>query len=603
MRKIDDTKKNIGVARLNENERKKLFEDLIGAGGKVINDPQTNTRPVRRGTIDREKQKEYKRRIDEQRRNMKPASVKKDIKKSAPQPNPYDTPAIGFFSNLKLNLRLRFLKICQPDYFSFHHKFIENLYGAYRTSLLEAKLQYYDIFKKNIAENKKIIAQLDSQNPIFFRLIETMGEINDIPETNLNIAEMNIAELQQPLMETFKILSLLYSYENTLLNAYFKAISLCRNRDTQRYPNPQAQKKMIKKSLYTIFDKFYPRLHWLMCYYYKCYIRLGDIKAIEELLGTSINIGPFEKTISTPAPVVERITEIRKIEKHPETAEETEQHQKQPLSTIPDEVRKGLKIMDEYNYDDLRKEFDPKGNFESIKNNDKAFATFLIFNEFVKEFSFILNTNKIKFVSTMGQINHQSNLKDLYYEINKPEDFLKKYSASSITYNQAKREKPLNSSQYISYTKRLQEIATKCDIDGRNVRIQIREYMEKLADEMKILLDDMDDEQTIIQNPQEILKMDIAIEGKRKLNGKKVFEAISLCYYFASAFVYRLNSKGDLSGDLEFSDEELAAAAKNKDTGGAENNTTFEDDAAKETGKSILDEFDNFEEEKFKDFK
>ena len=594
MRKIDDTKKTIGVADLKESERKKIFSDLTKAGGKVINDPYEHTKkPAGRGAIDREKQKEYKKRIDEHRRNMQSEGAKKSttIKKSPPS-GYRNIPSLGFFSNLKLNFRLRIFKICQSGYSLFHHKFIKNLYGSYRTAFLKAKLQYSDIFKKNITESKEIIDQLDSQNPIFFKLMEIMGEIDDIPE--IDIVQINISELQQPLMEIFKALSLLHPYENTLLNAYLRAIDLKHAKDSQKH---STQKKVIKNALYIIFNELYPRLHWLMCHYYKSYVRLGDIRTVESLL----NISPVEKPTRTNVPAAPKTTVPRKIEKHTEAAEETEPHQKQAVLILPQEVKKGLEIMGVYNYEQLRKEFDPKGNFESIKSNDKAFIAILIFNEFIKEFSFILNTNKIKFISSMGSTNHQANLKALYYEINKPMEALKIYSASSVIYEQAKREKPINSSQYINYANRLQEITSRCENDGKNVRILIKDYMGKLADEMKILSDDMDGKQVIIQNPQEPLRMDTAIEGNRKLNGKKVFEAINLCYYFASAFVYRLSVRGDLSGDLEFSEEELA---RNKNIIDSNDNITdsdsVDDDAAEKTDKSIFDELEDFEEEQIK---
>ncbi|MDR3237403.1 MAG: hypothetical protein LBT84_02750, partial [Spirochaetia bacterium] len=98
----------------------------------------------------------------------------------------------------------------------------------------------------------------------------------------------------------------------------------------------------------------------------------------------------------------------------------------------------------------------------------------------------------------------------------------------------------------------------------------------------------MNGDQTIIQNPQDVLKMDITIEHHQRLNKKKIFEAIYLCYCFSSAFVFRLGARGDLSGNLEFSDEDKSAFSKLP-----ESTTPPQEPALNEEEKSILDELED----------
>ncbi|MDR3237891.1 MAG: hypothetical protein LBT84_05240, partial [Spirochaetia bacterium] len=71
MRKIDDTKKTIGIKQLSDDERKRLFANLQKAGGQVINDTPVKKHVV----IDRDKQMQYKTRIEEHQRNMKNAAA------------------------------------------------------------------------------------------------------------------------------------------------------------------------------------------------------------------------------------------------------------------------------------------------------------------------------------------------------------------------------------------------------------------------------------------------------------------------------------------------------------------------------------------------
>jgi hypothetical protein len=76
--------------------------------------------------------------------------------------------------------------------------------------------------------------------------------------------------------------------------------------------------------------------------------------------------------------------------------------------------------------------------------------------------------------------------------------------------------------------------------------------MDDLASELRILINDINSEQKFIANPQDVFEFNRSIEGEKKLNKKKIYDAIITLYNFASAFSYRLSSEGDLSGKSEF---------------------------------------------------
>jgi len=74
----------------------------------------------------------------------------------------------------------------------------------------------------------------------------------------------------------------------------------------------------------------------------------------------------------------------------------------------------------------------------------------------------------------------------------------------------------------------------------------------------------MEGGQKIIENPQEVLSFDPSIEGNKKLNGAKVYSAITTAYYYISAFIYRLSPEGDLFGGIEFNEEEMETLKSGK---------------------------------------
>lgn len=106
--------------------------------------------------------------------------------------------------------------------------------------------------------------------------------------------------------------------------------------------------------------------------------------------------------------------------------------------------------------------------------------------------------------------------------------------------------------------------------------------MDNLAAELAVLIDDMNGRMKYISNPQDILEFSYEIEGDKKLKNKKIYEAIEIIYNYASAMSHRISSEGDLSGKLEFDENEKQP--EDKDTN--ETKTT-------KAGGSIFDELDD----------
>lgn len=591
MRKIDDTKDSIRVDKINDEERKKLFNDLTKAGGQVITD-----KPKKSMVIDRNKQREYRERLDKHQRSLTPSTAKHrknaaGVKQNkTPNESEYHHP-LTFAKNLMLRFRLRFsLRVCQARFVFFTPKFIDSLMGIYKTALLEAKVQYVDIFKKNPKEGNRIISALDKQKPLLYEVIEIAAGIIDMMPDDEDVDEIPLSDMEETIMRLYHHLSLIRPYENTLFSAYIKAIDLCRNRDVERYPNKQAQKRKIKNALHIIFNLMYRRLHWLACYYKSTYINLNDINAIENLC----EILPSEKP-GTMRLLGKQVTKTQQEEVN----EARQQEHDEPAPSLPEHIMAGLNLMLSFDYKVMRVQFDTKGLFEAAEDNDKVLVSYLIFNEFIREYAFILNTNKIKFNSVIGKeskLHYNALMKDMYYEMNKPMAGFRNYAEVTNNYHKINKEKPINSSHYIAYSKRLQEIINKREQAGKMAKMQIRAFMEKLAEIMKTLLDDANNMREIIINPQDILKLDNSIEGKRKLNDKSIHDAIYQCYCFCSAFIYRLSINGDLYKGIEFSPEEknsvklLVSSLDKSSPATPSSPETSKEKAVPEEQKSLFDE-------------
>ncbi len=228
-----------------------------------------------------------------------------------------------------------------------------------------------------------------------------------------------------------------------------------------------------------------------------------------------------------------------------------EQEKKIPLSLS---TKRGLTIMSKIDISKLKNEFINKENLKKIADTDKVLLTFLFFNEFEKEYSFILTTNKIKFNTTYnekGKIDFHKTLSALYDQTRPCKESFEEYFHSIETYEKARSERPISNAQYIQYAKNLSILEKEKIKKGRITRHIIKTFLENVAKNLDLLVKDMDTKNNFISNPQDVLDFDLKIEGEKKLNGKKIHQAISYVFDYISAYSYRLSTEGDLTGETE----------------------------------------------------
>ncbi len=587
MKELDKTKDNIGVSRLDEETRKKMFDKFVDSGGEVVSEKKKR---LERLTIDREKQKQYLKKYDDTKKKQsksskpvqkKPAQVKKPAGKRSPQMKS------SFLEQFRLRLALRFNRIVLFNGLYFHKKFLEKFNNQYNPALIQVQMAYIEIFLRNPDKGRRIIERLDKMKPLYFELIESIGNLYDkitsdrIVEHYLDFPDVpkKVAELKEPLMDMYRKLHLLRPYELTIATAYSRAIELHAKVTESSSSESSSMRKNIKNGLTVTFQKLYPRLHLLFCYFNG---RLYDEHdpEIDFILGITDEDRPGKRVIA-----MQQKTEEEMAETEPE--EESEEQK----SDIPEDVKKGLALMYDLDMKTLRKEFDKNGTFSLISDNDKVLTTYLLFNEFDREYSLILTSNKIKYsvkYGAQGKFDYRARMQQIFDEMRKPVAALKKYAEEVANYEKARRQKPLSNNQYIDYTKRLENIEKTMIQAGKIARMSVKSFLDIIARECRRLIDDMEGTQEYIANPQDIINFEVNIEGEKKLNGKKVYQAVQLVYFYALALSYRLGERGDLSGTLQFTDSEKSQTESEK---ASENVRAAEDSGPSD--KSVLDELDD----------
>jgi hypothetical protein len=564
--KIDKTKEKLGLDKLEENEKKEIFNKFVKAGGKVIDDKQKR----RVLAIDREKQKQFREKIDSRKMPAKPQS-RPQFQSSARSSGSQDSASLsGFFARFKIRLKLRFMKIAKSGGFYFHRKFFKRFYESYRTALIELQLLYLEMFKKNISVGNSAINKLDSIKVLYYELLEMTGElyskilIDQITEhyTSFSNVPKKVLELREPLMELYRKLYVLKAFENTILNSFETAAQIYKQIDDGKNQNFYSLQKKIDSNLFIIFHKLYPSLHLLFCHFNG---RMFD--ELDPEIGMILNIRPEEQpgnrikqnTGAVPQPSLNTSPEPEETELDGTIPDKPEESGPSGKDDLPRFIKIGLKMIHSLDITEKRKAYDKSKIFEDIAENDKIFTVFMLFSDFDREFSALLTTGKIKYLTDFADrsaSDYKQKMLLLYDSIRDTYELFKDYTEATSRYQKMRLERPIGSSGYIDYTKKLDELHGKRINSGKLVRMKVKAFMENVSETSIELLRDIKNENKFIDNPDDILQFNTAVEGNDRINGRSIKEAITIMYCYASALVHRLSSGDDLGGDIEFKDDQ-----------------------------------------------
>lgn len=600
--KIDKTKENLGVSGLDDQTRKKLFDNFVDAGGKVLSEKEKR----RSLAIDREKQLKQREQLNRTRGSSssagkkKKAPSKKTSNRRIPQQqkkasiNAADITDPSTMEKLGIRLRAFFSGVIQFNGFYLSSSFLKTFNDSFRPALLEIQRSYFEIFRHDLSLGQKVTASLDDIRPLYYELIEKSSELADntilseIAASNSEYPDSThpVSSVQEPLIKLYRRMYLLKPYQNTIINAYIKSFELYQK--DKKLSNLTTSRKKVKSALQVLFDKLYPKLHLLFCYTHQRYMETFDPR-VEALLAITSSERPGNRSLAT----AENSTVDDTMEN--EAADSTtEEKTKKEEHSYSEEIRKGLALMSKIDMEALKNSLKKNKPFQQISDDDALQETWLLFLEFDREYSPLLTTTRIKFnkdIGNKGVEDYRAQLNNQYDAIRRSEEALIHYAEILSGYRRTRNDRPISNDQYVSYSKRLEAMEKKKNDAGRMAQTTIRNQMEHISSILEELCIDLQGNRKFIANPDDTLEFNEQIEGKRKLNGLTVSEAIWQIRYFTEALAMRLGYEGDLYGkerdiDLnEFRDESSAAPEKTE----TKDDT---DDLAAE-GQSILDELDD----------
>lgn len=591
---FDNTKRAIGVGKLDDSQRKDMFNKFKSAGGEVIkektpakDDDNKKSRPepkVRQSTVSRGN--------EDSRQGNRGGSgggspSKQDSSSSKSQLDSkaqYEKEISSFSARFSIKLKCWLARVTSFGSSDLTPKFMHDFSIRGKQALIELQYSGNELLA-NQQYSPQLSKALDRINPLLVELL-AMGqklyngpELTDITEPIMAAPESPVAieRVRNQIYSLFKRMYILYPYQETLKKSFSQAydeLQKLEGKPALIYAN---KKRKVLQEIDTLFDGFFDRLYLVVIRAENKNIPLIS-RYMENLLGITPEDKPGQRKSGENVPGGKPVE--TKEDKEAENAnKEEEKEEEVPLSK---EQAYGLRLMQMYSIPKLRKKFDPKNEYANIPDADKALLALFYFYEFDDEYSFVMTTKKIdiKPGSINGvKVDYRQKMLDIYESTRTIIDQFRIYHD---ILRELEKHKANPGANYIEASKKLTGIEQKRTGQSRTVRMAIKDFSLKSRDSLLTLIKDMKGKKEIVANMNDLLTLD-SMESRKRLNKKPVKQCIMEAYCYLLALHDRIET-GDLFGGLvELTPEQMKSSFGVESESAKENNSPDASDLENET--------------------
>ncbi len=560
MGKLDKTKKAIGVDKIDDKNRKEMFEKFQSAGGKIIKDEEEEQKPstsrpkpnIKIRPATKISQKGYS-----SEKGSRGASSTGEFQQADINDSAINKEMGNFLNRLIIKFKCWANKVTPFGSSSLNPTFLSELNLEFKAALMEFRLAANELLG-NPELSPKLVKSLDKISPLYVELIGRAGKVYDATELNELLEDYNaipenpvpIKKIQAPLYSIFTKLYYLYPFQSKYkqaISAAYDTLQRLENKPAMIY---NTKKKNSLAAVSIVFDRFFEKL-------YLAVIRNENknIPMISLYMENLLNIQEQEKPGTRKAGEDLPVNAGGQVSK--EEKKEEAKVEKKPEELDPD-LDLGLQMLREATIEILRKKHDPRNELVEFPDADKCFLAYLYYREFDYEYSIVLTTKRINIQPTTingNKIDHKAKLLSVYELSRNCMDQFKIYLE---TFKEYLKLKSSPSSNYIEQSKKLSQLELRRGQHSRNARASIKDYIEKAYQVLDTLMEDVKGPKQIVTNSEEILTFD-SVEAKKKLHRKPIKDCIHSAYCYAYALLYRLSEpNGDLFGGvLELTPEQM----------------------------------------------
>ena len=578
MAEFDKTKKAIGVGGMAENERNDMLNKFKSAGGKVVREKEDKPQQQPRNT---QKMKALGGKDEKSKSSSSGGGSEKkvspgmyrgigggdddddgtEVSITKAQIGAMDAEMSNFTNRLIIKFKCWANNVTTFGNKDLLPKFMSELRVEFQQALLEFKIAGSDILG-NPQLGPKITRELDRISPIYVELIGRAHRIYDTNEINDLFMDYSsnpdipvpITRVSRPVYSIFKKLYYLYPYQATYRKAVLTAYEVLQRLENKPAIIYATKKKKISSEISVVFDKMFEKLYYILIRNENKNIPMVSLY-MENLLNILESEKPGKRKAGENLPLEaggDKPEEEPKLEEKKEDSDATKADNQ--------ELAYGRKLMGEVSIEQLRRKYDQRNELLEVPDTDKALLTYLFFKEFDYEYSFVLTTKKInvKPSNVNGtKVDNKQRLLNVY-ELTRP--CMEQFKIYVDVFKEQAMHKANPGTNYIEASKKTTGLEQKRSQQSRNVRVTIKDYIEKSYDSFNMLIEDMKGPAEIVGNMEEIIVFD-SIESKKRLHKKQVKQCIMEAYCYSYAFASRLAEGGDLYGGLiELTPEEMLAS-------------------------------------------
>lgn len=551
--KLDSIKQRLDIENLDLETRRKMFEDLKKAGGRVIDlDAEEKTKKLMPAPSSKPVISGAPRKIQ--------SSAKKDnhLKKSPPKRQSVNTPVQPTDTEQKYSLfTLWGFKInCIVSWIfnfsgtDFRHRFIRLVLIRYRNILLNLKIFLDPVFSVNNLQSLEFREQFYRMNSLqdYELAYRTFTLYNDqLFESLEKTLRKSVFTAKEDLKKLFAELYLLKPYASRIK----VSCMLVLQRFSRFSPKGMAEKysqEKIDRFFNFIWDQFYWEIDNLMNYY--CVdesIVRHKMLTFDEFLG--MKNAPPVGTYAEEWKQMHMLKDIEEQEKSQQDLADADASQDSdvfagvefPNNTVREGVDFLIKSVDfSFYYKKFKESNDLRSLFEP---SDKLFYTYALVDFFDMEFSFLW-TSALNFYvlsdGSIGRYDPKKELSNLNNRLNQFYEMVNDYLR--LLRNHTELSRSQTAAQRLQFEQKEKELSRA----SYNVRTILSKLMQDYDTIFSRLIKLQDTGETIVGNWNEPITLKVK-NSNRIVNDMLVKDAVAL----AQMIVYTMNwllQRSDLSG-------------------------------------------------------
>ena len=544
-RDIDDTRKRIGVGGLDDEQRKKLFKDFIDHGGKVVDKRRTATDVLRRrpATLGE----------GEKRPSVEPGRVEKT---GRPLPTQRVTRPTSkkrkkrsnLVSTVRINIKGQLLKVWGFGGKRLREGFVAAVKKDIKGALVDVDLVTGSMLRGNSSVSREILRSSTGEDSFLYECIARLNDIyDDIEWSDFEklISDRRIPKPSQifPCKSLFKKMYILGQYRSLCKLHAYNAVEIQKKHKKIDQETVERLRTGLKSEIDLILDDFLKQLHIILCRIGGRYLPLYSQKLDDFLRLTERDkIGYITKIEKKKRVEALKLAKEAML-KSSKTAVKPEKEE----IKAPKHVERGLSIVEEalqsYEQEHARLEHP----LQILESGDKMYSTLVLLDRFDSQYSFVLTTSKIIYnidYVEQKKVDIKEDLNHAYLLFNEAREEAKDYTETVGEIKRTQNDRRLTQYQQ---SVMLEKLEKKLHNMSRKSRTTVAGVMKRIEEILSGVITDYKEKKILLQNPDEYLQFDPSIDGQKKLDGKRIIEAIVETFLFSATLAFLLKY-GNLSG-------------------------------------------------------